>query len=101
MDLLNRLTRDGVFSAAQAVAAGVDASELRRLAGAGECHRLIRGWYALGPVGEPRLEHGLRVTALTQHLPGVCPSHHSLLVLHGLPLLRADLGVVHLTRLRD
>ncbi len=98
---LTRLTRDGVFSAAQAVSADIDASELRRRAADGECHRLLRGWYALGPVGEPRLEHCLRVTALTQHLPGVCASHHSLLVRHGLPLLRADLEVVHLTRLYD
>lgn len=101
MDLLSRLTRDGVFSAAHAVAAGIDASELRRLVADGQCHRLIRGWYALGPVGEPRMEHSLRVSALTQHLPGVCPSHHSLLTMHGLPLLRADLDVVHLTRLHD
>lgn len=65
---LTRLTRDGVFSAAHAVAADIDPSELRRLVAAGQGHRLIRGWYALGPVGEPRLEHSLRVGALTQHL---------------------------------
>ncbi len=46
MDLLS-LCRDGIFSAADARAVGIDGSELRRLTGAGPaCHRLLRGWYA-------------------------------------------------------
>lgn len=100
MDLA-RLARDGVFSAAQAAAAGVGGSELRREARDGVCHRLIRGWYALGPVGDARSEHRLRTTALVRHLPGAGPSHYSRLLFLDLPTVAADLDVVHLTRLHD
>lgn len=98
---LGQLAHGGVFSAAEAQRAGIDASELRRLAAAGSCHRLVRGWYAVGTDGDPVSEHRLRATALVRHLPGVCASHHSLLVRHGLPTRAADLRVVHLTRLAD
>ncbi len=98
---LGTLATDGVFSAASALAAGIVGGELRRAERAGLCHRLVRGWYAVGPAGDPRTEHRLRTMALVRHLPGVCPSHHSQLVLADLPTLRADLGVVHLTRLAD
>jgi len=61
MDLLS-LCRDGIFSAADARAAGIDGSELRRLTGAGPaCHRLLRGWYAVErPADDPPAGTGLR-----------------------------------------
>ena len=92
------IARDEVFSAAMALRVGIDGSELRRRQRDGQCHRVIRGWYAVGPAGDARSEHRLRTTALVRHLPGVCPSHHSRLVLADLPTVRADLSVVHLTR---
>lgn len=98
---LSALSAEGVFSASSAARAGVLGGELRRLERAGDCHRLLRGWYAIGPVGDARAEHRLRTTALVRHLGSVCPSHHSLLVLADLPTVRADLDVVHLTRLVD
>lgn len=98
---LEVLATDGVFTAASALAAGISGGELRRAERAGLCHRLVRGWYAVGTAGDPRNEHRLRTIALVRHLPGVCASHHSRLVLADLPTLRADLGVVHLTRLAD
>lgn len=98
---LSALATDGVFSAAAALRAAISGGELRRSERDGRCHRLVRGWYAVGPVGDARTEHRLRTTALVHHLPGVCASHHSRLLLVGLPTVRADLDVVHLTRLAD
>jgi hypothetical protein len=74
MDLA-ALTTNGVFSAASAAGAGIVSGELRRAERAGRCHRLVRGWYAVGPVGDPRTEHRLRTISLVRHLPGVCASH--------------------------
>jgi len=69
---------------------------------AGECHCLTRGWYAVRPPRDARDRHRLTTIALVRSFGGrVCPSHHSLLVLTGLPTFQADLAVVHLTRMSD
>ncbi len=98
---LRTLCRDGIFRSADAAAAGIDGSELRRLRASGECHRLLRGWYSVEWPVDDATGHRLRTTALVRHLGRVCPSHHSLLILRGLPTLKADLACVHLTRLAD
>jgi very-short-patch-repair endonuclease len=98
---LDALATNGVFNATDAARVGITSGELRRLDRDGMCHRLVRGWYAVGPLGDPRSEHRLRTTALVRHLPGVCASHHSRLILDDLPTIRAALDVVHVTRLAD
>lgn len=99
---LRLVARDEVFSAGAAAGIGLDASSLRRLVRAGECYRLTRGWYAVRPPRDARDRHRLATIALVRSFAGrVCPSHHSLLVLAALPTFRADLAVVHLTRMSD
>lgn len=101
MDLAT-LARDGVFSTADARVLGLGSRQLVTLAGRGECTPLTRGWWAVGqvPAGLPR--HLLTVAALRRHFAGrAWVSHYSALALKGLPLDGADLGRVHLTRVRD
>lgn len=76
---------------------------LRRLVASGECVRIGRGRYAVCPLPLRREDEHLaraRAAPLT-HRNGVAASHHSALLLHGLPVFDADLSVVHLTRLAD
>lgn len=102
MSILEIIARDGLVDVATARRHGLDAAALRRLTAAGECDRLFRGWYAVPPSADPRSRHALLTRAFVRAFAGrVCPSHHSLLVLHGLPVWRADLGVVHLCRTAD
>ncbi|OFE15844.1 hypothetical protein BA895_04840 [Humibacillus sp. DSM 29435] len=91
--------RHGVFSSAWAAAAGLDSDAVGRLVRSGRAHPLVRGWYAVGPPGDERDRHRLAATAAYLRLGGRARvSHHSSLVFHGLPLYRADLATVHLTR---
>jgi len=62
------LCRDGILRAADAAAAGIDGSELRRLRASGECHRLLRGWYSVERPVDDATGHRLRTTALVRHL---------------------------------
>lgn len=98
---LDLLGADGVFSSADAALHGLDGHALGRLVRSGECLRLTRGWYAVTPA-EPltaRSRHALTATALGRANPGAVVSHHSALVLHGLPTYAVDLDTVHLTAL--
>jgi very-short-patch-repair endonuclease len=65
----------------------------------------VRGFYATRPPRDDRDLHALRVRAAVRRCSGrALASHHSALVLHGLPTHDADLEVVHLThrtRARD
>ncbi|WP_141787406.1 type IV toxin-antitoxin system AbiEi family antitoxin domain-containing protein [Oryzihumus leptocrescens] len=92
-----------VFTTADAAECGHDARSLRRLVASGECVRIGRGRYAVGPLPlRPEDEHVARTrAALLTHGNRVAASHHSALLLHGLPVFGADLSVVHLTRLAD
>ena len=73
--------------------------------------RLDRGWYAMADVlGEPadppwerrRRLHALRARAVLRAYAGqVAASHHTAIVLHGLPAFAADLRQVHVMRLDD
>ena len=67
---LEALATDRVFSAAAALRVGICGGDLRRGERDGECHRLFRGWYAVGPVGEARAEHRLRTVALSPSSSG-------------------------------
>lgn len=60
---LELLGADGLFSAADAAAHGLDGHALGRLARSGECVRLTRGWYAVASVVPPDPEGRHAVTA--------------------------------------
>ncbi len=99
---LDLLGADGVFSAADAAAHGLDGHALSRLVRAGECLRLTRGWYAVAPPTPPTAEarHALTARALGRaNASRAVVSHHSALVLHELPTYAVDLDTVHLTSL--
>ena len=93
----------GVFTAAQAARCGHDARSLRRLVADGECTRIGRGRYAVCPA-PMRAEdaHMARTRAVLLQAGGrIAASHHSALMLHGLPVFGADLALVHVMRLAD
>lgn len=97
---LHLIERDGIFSTADAARLGLDRNALKRLVRDGECQRLTVGWYAVVE-GEPaRGEqlHRLRSLALGRKLRDrAALSHHSCLLVAGLPTFAADLDTVHLT----
>lgn len=98
MDPLRLVARDDVFSAAQAHAVGVTGTALARLVRAGTCVRLTRGWYAVRRPRDARDRHRLIASALGREYAGrALVSHHSALVLLGLPTYDVDLATVHLT----
>lgn len=93
--LRSRLT----FSADEARSLDLGREALRELTTKGVIRRLSRGWYTARPIGTPEEEHRLRVAAVMRGFgEGVAASHHSMLLLVGLPVVRADLDTVFLTR---
>jgi hypothetical protein len=102
----------GLISARRAGEAGCGRRDLHRLVANGHWVRLTRGWYALSSVLAPpdggsmaerrRLHHALLTRAMVANFNGrAVASHHSALVLHGLPIFAADLRTVHVTRVDD
>lgn len=112
---LHELARDGVVSAADAAKLGIGPADLRRMRRTNSVRRLIRGWYAVCPPGSgappwegadpfdtQRRQHRLLTSALLRSFDGrAVASHHSALVLHGIPLWKSDLTVAHLCRTAD
>ena len=101
---LEQIARDGVFSTADAALVGLDSNALRRLVRQGRCLRLTRGWFAVhdGAVIERERLHVLTARALGRQYAGrAAVSHHSRLLLTGLPTYAADLATVHLTSVVD
>lgn len=99
---LDLLGADGIFSAADAATHGLDGHALGRLVRDGRCLRLTRGWYAVTPAEQPSAaaRHALTATALGRAYAGrAVVSHHSAVLLHGLPTYAVDLDTVHLTGL--
>ena len=99
---LRLIARYGVFSTADAGRLGLDRNALGRLVRDGHCTRLDTGWYAVvegeRPTGEAL--HRLRSLALGRALRDrAALSHHSRLLVAGLPVFGADLSTVHLTSL--
>lgn len=101
----------GVLRAGDAFQAGVAPKDLARLVAAGELERLGHGWYLVAPAapspgqggGAPwegrRRLHVAQTRATVRAYEGrVLASHHSALVLEGLPTYAADLRQVHVTR---
>jgi hypothetical protein len=109
---LHDLSEHDLVSTATAATSGIDPSGLRRLVRTGTIRRVIRGWYAVRQPGaerapwegsdtfeEARLRHRLLTIALLKSFEGrVWASHQSALVLHGIPLWKADLTTAHLCR---
>ncbi len=96
------LGADGIFSAADAATHGLDGHALDRWVRSGACVRLTRGWYAVTTEGSltPERRHALTALALARAYAGrAVVSHHSALVLRGLPTYAVDLATVHLTSL--
>lgn len=101
---LRQIARGGVFSTADAARVGLDSNAIRRLVREGRCVRLTRGWFAVhdgGVIPAERL-HVLAARALgRQYAARAAVSHHSRLLLDGLPTYAADLATVHLTSVVD
>jgi very-short-patch-repair endonuclease len=96
---LASLSRFGVFSAADARRAGIASDHLAARVSAGEAFPLIRGWYSVSRPVDPTDRHRLMTVAAYRRMQGrAMASHHSALVLHGVPTHLADLSTVHLTR---
>jgi very-short-patch-repair endonuclease len=97
---LTLIAPGGVFATADAVRVGLDAQALRRLITQGQCVRLTTGWFALtdGDLPDARTLHRLTATAMgRQFRSRAAVSHHSRLLLAGLPTFAAPLETVHLT----
>ena len=104
--------RHGLIRTAEALEAGLTGRQLARLVKDGELVRLGRGWYSLPLVSAAaednsawarrRTLHAAQARAAVVAYEGrAAASHHSALVLHGLPAYTADLRQVHLTRTAD
>lgn len=95
----------GVFTVQDAVACGYDRQALSRLAGDGSVVRIGRGAYASRRSyveASPEQRHRLATRAVVQRFGGrVAASHYSALILLNLPVWRAPLEVVRVTRTGD
>jgi hypothetical protein len=104
--------RHGLIRTADALRAGLTSRQLSRLVRDGDLVRLGRGWYSLpleaasaedsSAWARRRTLHAAQATAAVVAYEGrAVASHHSALVLQGLPTYHADLRQVHLTRTAD
>lgn len=89
----------GWFTAADALARGLTRDHLTSLTRSGVVTRLARGCYARRTTSlTPEAAHAQRTTAVLRLLDHrALASHHSALVLRGLPTYRVDLTRVHVT----
>lgn len=96
------LGSDRVFSAADARAAGLDASTLRTAVRQGSIRRLHRGWYTSARPADDKDLYLLRILAAVRARNGSCAaSHVSALLVHGLPLVDHTLDTVWLDHESD
>ena len=104
--------RHGLIRTADALRVGLTGRQLARLVRDGDLVHLGRGWYSLPLVAASaedspawarrRTLHAAQARAAVVAYEGrAAASHHSALVLHGLPAYSADLHQVHLTRTAD
>lgn len=112
---LHSVANEHLVTAAQLNTLGIDPNGRRALLKDGTLRRLVRGWYAVRPLGADlapwegadRFEaarnlHRLTTRALVRSFEGrALASHHSALVLAGARLWASDLSTVHLTRAAD
>jgi hypothetical protein len=102
--------RHGLIRTADALQVGLTGRHLARLVRDGDLVRLGRGWYSLPLTSSPdesawerrrRLHVAQTRAALVAYEDRAVGSHHSALVLRGVPAFCADLRQVHLTRTAD
>ncbi len=102
----------GLVSTRDLQVAGMSRREVAWLCSNGRLHRVARGWYVLGSVANAldrmpsaerrKARHALTARATVRIFDGrVVASHHSALVLHGLPTYCADLSTIHVSRVAD
>lgn len=94
--LLRSLARGGLLSTRAAEAAGVDRRELALAARRGQVTRLWKGWYTTVSAPSVWELHRLRTVAALIDFPGRAASHHTGLILRGIPTYRAPLATVQL-----
>lgn len=93
---------DHVVDAARLHDVGLTSHDIERLCREGRLHRLVRGWFATRAPEDAVDRHLLSLRALLRHFEGrVAASHHTRLLQAGIPVWRADLSDVHLTRVHD
>lgn len=93
---------DDVIDAASLHARGLTSHDIERLCRSGRLHRLVRGWFATREPEDAVDRHLLGLRGLLRHFDGrAASSHHSRLLAVGIPVWRADLSAVHLTRVAD
>ncbi len=97
---MRAMAPDGLFSAADARACGLDRRLLAEAAARGEIERLARGQYLVSPAPDLRELHRSRSIAVVDGLERTGLSHDSGLVVRGLPTFAADLSRVHVTSTR-
>lgn len=86
------------ITTAEASRLGLTDNDLRGLVHRGLLERIARGVYICpGPLTTPTQRHLCAVRALLRARPQLAASHISAAVVHRLPVLRADLGHLHLT----
>lgn len=96
LPLLRALATGGLLSTRAAESAGLDRRELAVAARRGEVTRLWHGWYTTIPIQDARELHRLRATAALLDGHGRAASHHTALILRGIPTYRAPLATVQL-----
>ncbi|GAB3113751.1 hypothetical protein GCM10027055_18760 [Janibacter alkaliphilus] len=88
-----------VFSREQARGWGISDRDLAALCRRGSFRRLARGWYSSRMDATPEELHVLRTVAnIRLHAGRSVAVRHSAVLLHGLPLAKADLDIVELAR---
>lgn len=88
----------GTIRAADLLTAGYASQDIRRLVRDGSLHRIRYGVYVDAARYQAADDHGrhvLEIRAVVRALPQHAASHLSALVWWGLPVLRSDLGPVH------
>jgi very-short-patch-repair endonuclease len=96
---LSDIARRDIFSAAAASRHGLDSDAIARAVVSGRAHPLIPGWYSVRLPTDLTDWHRLAARAAYLRFEGrAMVSHHSALAWASLPVHRADLGTVHLTR---
>ena len=88
----------GTIRAADLLTAGYASQDIRRLVRDGSLHRVRYGVYVDAARYQAADDHGrhvLEIRAVVRALPQYAASHLSALVWWGLPVLRSDLGPVH------
>jgi hypothetical protein len=90
--------RHGIAATADLRRAGLGAGQIESLVAARELTPLARGWYAVGVPNGPEDRHILTTRALRARPGQLVASHHSALLILGLPTYRADLSRVRLAR---